>query len=585
SEEDLQNAEKYSMPIVFIVLTFVFGSLVAVALPLVLGIASVSVALALLFFLGQRLSLSVFILNMVTMVGLGLGIDYSLFMVNRFREEAASRETVSEAVAATMATAGKAVTFSGVAVMVGLAMMIPFTIVFLRSMGIGGMLVAALSVLVAVTLLPALLSILGRRVNSLRVIPRKYLLAGGGRFWRYFSRLVMRRPVAFLAVSAAAMVLLAWQVTGMTAGVPGVDDLSAASDSRKGIELFNEKWGQGEASPLNVVLETDSPYAVWETGFREGVKELKQRLEADNRVARVDAVSDLEVPAGFTSVLKDPLLLEGFARENPRTANMAAATVNLKGGSTTTVLKVVPAITPRSPAVMELVRELRADILPGIERLSGARAMVGGGPAEAVDFTDSLKQSFPWLVAVVLLITYGVLLLLFRSVVLPLKAIFMNLLSVAAAYGALVVIFQHGWGAGILGFTKPEGIIPFVPVILFSTLFGLSMDYEVFLLSRMREEYEAERDNERAVTLGLEKTGRIITTAALIMIAVFGSFSFAESIVIKEIGVGLAVSILLDATIVRVIIVPATMKLLGDWNWWLPGWLDRLLPHLGGHKI
>lgn len=581
SEKDLRVAEQYSLPLILVILVFVFGSLVATGLPVALGLASVSMTLALLYFLGQRVDLSIFVLNMVTMVGLGLGIDYSLFMVSRFREELKSRGSPLEAVAGTLATAGRAVTFSGVAVMVGLAMMIPFSIVFLRSLGIGGMLVAALSVLVAVTLLPALLSLLGRRVNSARVIPARYLQTGGGRFWRFWSRMVMRRPGLFLVVSVAVMVALAFPVRGMTAGTPGVEDLSADSDSRLGVNLFEEKWGLGELSPLYIVLKGENDNAVWAPGFRDGLAELGQRLKSDPRVARVESIAELDMPRDVSGFLEDPRLLQSFARENPQTAGMAASLVDLKGGSRTTIVRVVTSIPPRSPEVRELVRELRGGILPDIGRLSGFKVMVGGGPAEAVDFTASLKEAFPYLVAAVLLITYFVLLFLFRSVILPLKAIFMNLLSVSAAYGVLVLLFQNGWGEGILDFTRPDGIIPFVPVILFSTLFGLSMDYEVFLLSRIREEYRRLGDNEEAVALGLEKTGRIITTAALIMIAVFGSFALAESIVIKEIGVGLAVSIFLDATIVRIIVVPATMKLLGGWNWWLPGWLDRVLPEFG----
>lgn len=578
SEKDLMRAEQYSLPVILVTLVFVFGSLVAAGLPLVLGGASVVVALAALFFIGHEVKLSVFVRNIVTMVGLGLGVDYSLFIVNRFREELVKNGSPLQAVQSTLKTAGRAVIFSGAAVVIGLAMLILFTIVFMRSLGIGGVLVAAISVLVAVSLLPALLSLLREKVNSARVVPARYLQSGGGRFWHKWSCLVMKQPLPFLLASVALLVALAWPVRQMIATSPGVDDLSPQSDSRVGVELFTQKWGLGELSPIYVVIKTDSNCGVFAPGFREGLAQLSQKLKNDPRVARVDSIAELDLP---TEVPCDLLKIKTLLEDKPVTAANLASLVSPSGMGKATMVRIVPAIEPRARETKNLVRELRTDILPGIGGLQGAIMLVGGGPAEAVDFSDSMSHSFPYLVAAVLIITYMVLLLLFRSLILPLKAIFMNLLSVSAAYGVLVLVFQEGWGESILNFKAAGGIIPFVPVILFSVLFGLSMDYEVFLLSRIKEEYELTDDNEKAVARGLEKTGRIITTAALIMIAVFGSFALTESIVIKEIGLGLAVSIFLDATIVRVVMVPATMKLLGKWNWWMPKWLARILPDFG----
>lgn len=579
SERDLIRAETYSLPVIMLVLVFVFGSLAAAALPLLLGVASVSLTMAALFFLGQVVALSVFVRNIVTMVGLGLGVDYSLFIVSRFREELAGLGSVRRAIGATLASAGRAVAFSGGAVMVGLAMLTLFSFIFMRSLGAGGILVAAFSVILAITLLPAILSVLGNRINTLRVIPARYLRTGGGRFWHGWSRLVMRHPVFFLLASMAVLLALTWPVHRLASGSPGVDDLSRDSDSRRGVELFTEKWGIGEASPIYVVFNSGTDWSVWDPQFRDGLAALTQRLATDPRVARVQSITALPLPR---EVPRDQEVLLAFARENPQVAAAATSLVDFEGGSRSTIVRIVGAGEPRSSATRQLVRDLRA-WLPEESRFAGFEMLVGGGPAEAIDFTDVLTSSFPWLMGAVLAITYLVLLFLFRSILLPLKAIFMNLLSVGAAFGLLVLVFQDGRGSGLLGFTPPGGIIPFVPVILFSVLFGLSMDYEVFLLSRIKEDYDATGDNEHAVAAGLEKTGRIITSAALIMIAVFGSFTLTESIVIKEFGLGLASSIFLDATIVRIILVPATMKLLGSWNWWLPGWLDRILPRFSFH--
>ncbi|MHB1390293.1 MAG: MMPL family transporter [Thermoleophilia bacterium] len=574
SESDLIRAESYSLPLILVILMFVFGTLVAAGLPLLLGVASVTITLAALWLLGHEMALSVFARNMVTMVGLGLGVDYSLFIVSRFREELAAGREPREALTASMSSAGRAVVFSAAAVIVGLAMLTLFSFVFMRSLGLGGMIVAAVSLLVAITLLPALLVLLKARINSARVIPARFLQADGSRFWHGWSRLVMRRPVFFLLVCLGAMLALAWPVTGMRAGAPGIADLSPDSDSRLGVELFTQKWSLGDASPIYILFDSNVDWAAWSPDLRAGIRDLDAWLKADPRVARVESIAELPLPA---EVPRDPKLIAAFASEQPQTAAIAASLVDFNGGSRSTMVRVITGPGSGTSEAKQLVRDLRAH-LPSDSRFADMEVLVGGAPAEAVDFTDKLVGSFPYLVVAVLIITYLVLLLLFRSVLLPLKAILMNLLSVSAAFGLLVLVFQDGWGSSWLGFTPTPGIIPFVPVILFSVLFGLSMDYEVFLLSRIKEVYDETGDNELAVATGLEKTGRIITSAALIMIAVFGAFALTESIVIKEFGVGLASSIFLDATIVRVILVPATMKLLGDWNWWLPGWLDRLLP-------
>lgn len=570
SKHDLWQAERFALPAIIVILVVVFGSLVAAGLPALLGGASVMITLALLYFIGMRFDLSIFILNMVTMVGMGLGVDYSLFIVSRFREELARGESARAAVENTMATAGRAVVFSGAAVIVGMAMLVPFSFVFMRSLGLGGMLVAAISVAIAVSLLPAVLGVLRQRVDTARVIPAQRL-TGGGRLWLNWSRMVMRRPVVFLILSAALLLALALPVTRMQAGSPGAHDLSPGTDSRQGLDLFAEKWGVGEASPVYVVIDTAVADGVWSRDFRAGLAELEERLAADERVDRVYSLAGLDLPYDARDVRESIL-------HDPQAAARTAAVVNLKGDHDISLVRIVTRTEPTRKETKRLVEDIREVIIPAIGEFATADVSVGGSAAEAVDFTALLKHSFPFLLAAVLAITYVVLLMLFRSVLLPLKAIFMNLLSVSAAYGVLVLIFQEGYGSGLLGFTPTEGIVPFVPVILFSVLFGLSMDYEVFLLSRIKEEYDQSGDNQRAVSVGLQKTGRIITTAALIMIAVFSSFTLAESIIIKEFGVGLAVSILIDATIVRVVIVPATMKLVGGWNWWLPSWLDRILP-------
>lgn len=578
SEEDLRTAETYGLPVVAVILVLVFGSIVAAALPVALGGLSVTMSLATVYLLGHWTPISIFVLNLVTMLGLGLGIDYSLFIVSRFREELSAGRGPAAAMRATVVTAGRAVIFSGAAVIIGMAMLMIFNIVFMRSLGLGGVLVAAFSVLVAVTLLPALLTLIGRRVNAVRVIPSSMLKGGGGSFWHSWSRMVMKYPLLFLVVSMGLLLVLAWPVKDIRAASPGVDDLPPDSGSRRGIELLAEKWSPGAVSPVYVVFDTGKSFGVFEDGFTQGLVELDRVLESDGRVDRAESYTDIPVLPD-PGLIKNPGKLIDYVSRYPAEAATLASLVNLEGGSRKTIMRVIP-VEPGSPETRELVRELRSNILPRIEGLPADGYAVGGSAAEVTDFTAVLVDAFPYLLGAVVVVTYIVLLLLFRSLVLPLKAIFMNILSVSAAYGVLVLVFQEGLGGGLLNIEPQDGILPFVPVILFSILFGLSMDYEVFLLSRMKEEYTASGDNEHAVSVGLEKTGRIITTAALIMIVVFGSFALTRSVVIKEFGVGLAVSILLDATVVRVILVPATMKLLGDWNWWLPSWLDRIIPEM-----
>ncbi len=552
TEEDLRRAELYTFPVAMLVLLFVFGSVVAAVMPLAVGLAAVTITLAALFGLGHLTDVSVFALNTASMVGLGVAIDYSLLIVSRFREELAANP-LPEALARTVETAGEAVLFSGLAVVIGLSGLLWVGFRFIQSIGLAGAIVVAVSIGAALTLLPALLGILGPRINLLTVArPR-----AAERFWGALARWVVRRAaVVFLAVTAL-LLGLASPVRRMEVGVPGVENLPAHVPARVGWELFQAEVPEQEASPLLVVVRTGSPWLTQEK--LNGLFELTQKVAADPGVDRVQGLTTL-VPGADPARLGQILALQAI-RPDPQ----LSAAISRFYRDDVFVFRVIPKDPPGSQAARALADRLQALPVP-----NGWELLVGGQSAGERDFIERLYGDFPKAVAFVLALMYLVLLVTFRSAILPLKAVIMNSLSILGAYGVLVLIFQDGRLAGLLNYTPTGWVDAIVPVLMFCVLFGLSMDYEVFLLSRIREEYLAGGDNNGAVAAGLEKTGRIVTSAAFILIIVALSFSLGGLLTIKKMGVGLAVAIALDASIVRALLVPATMALLGRWNWWLP---------------
>jgi len=571
SERDLRRAEMLAFPFAVIALLLVFRSVVAAVLPALVGGGAVIASLALLFGLGQITTLSIFVLNITTLFGLGLGVDYSLFIVSRFREELAHGRNVEEAVAITVATAGRAVTFSGLTVSIGLLGLIFFRINMLRSVGMGGMLVVLIAVFAAITLLPAVLAIIGTRVNAFPVrLPRLW-----GRkqiqpnpdgltntdpqygFWYRLSQLVMRYPVRIFVSVLLFMIALGLPFLGVRFSAPDASILPADVPSRAAYDLLASRFNARETTPILLAVQTKGNVLT-----PDNIRNLYayvRRIEADPRVARVDsivsadprfALDQYEVLYTHPQLVADPYL---------------SAFLKTSVAGDTTMISVISKYGMLDQHSQELVQTIR-----NTHPENGITVLVDGGTAGNIDYVHSLYTDFPIAVLIVSITTYIVLLLFFRSLFLPLKAILMNTLSILASYGALVVIFQNGFMHQVLGFTPLSFVEASSPILLFCALFGLSMDYEVFLLSRIQEAYWQTGDNTKAVALGLQRSGRIITSAALIVIVVSACFATADMILVKALGLGMALAVALDATLVRGLLVPATMRLLGDWNWWLP---------------
>ena len=561
SERDLLRAEAITLPLVLVVLVLVFGAVVAAGIPLLLGFMSVVVAWAALYGLSLVMDLSVFVTNIATMLGLGIGIDYSLLMVSRFREELRGKP-VDAAVEATVARAGKAIVFSGLAVIVGLFGLLTFEMAAIRSIGIGGITVMAFLMIGSLIWLPAVLAILGNRIDKLSLPFRRP--AGQGRGWARLARFVMRHPGAILVATAALLLLLGSPFLRVRFGVPGADVLPPDAPARQGLELLQRHFQRG--SLPSVIVTISDPRGAVRPANVSVIDEISTKLKAHREITSVTSLTSLLNTLGMGGARIEEHVRTDFAALPEA---LRARLGELSSPNTTLVLAETSG-EPNSESLQQLVREIRAVSAPGRE------IHVGGEIAVFMDFVNAVYGHFPWAVALVLGVMYVVLLFLFASLVLPLKAVIMNALSITAAYGALVFVFQEGHLSELLRF-QPQGFVEAtIPVLMFFALFGLSMDYEVFLLSRIRESWQRTGDNTASVAEGLQRTGGIITGAAAIVIVVAAAFSTAELVILKALGVGTALAVLVDASIVRVLLVPSTMRLLGHLNWWAPGWLARL---------
>jgi RND superfamily putative drug exporter len=574
SERDLRRAEFLAIPFAIIALLLVFRSVVAAILPALVGGGAVAVSLALVFGLGQITPLSIFVLNITTLFGLGLGVDYSLFMVSRFREELAHGRNVEEAVAITVATAGRAVIFSGLTVSIGLAGLIFFRINFLRSVGMAGVMVVLLAVLAAITLLPASLAIIGNRINAFPIrLPRFWrrtssvttstlsqaapLANDHHGFWYQLSHVVMCYPVQVFVPVFILLVALGLPFLGVRFSAPDASILPPDVPSRAAFDLLAKRFNDRETTPILMAVQT--PGDVLTTTNIRNLYNYIRRIQADPRVARVDSV--VSADPRYTLEQYELVYTHPQQISDPYLSAFLKSSVS---GNTTMILVTSKygMLDQRSQALVQTIR----NTTPG----NGITTLVDGSTAGDMDYVTSLYTDFPIAVVVVAITTYIVLLFLFRSLILPLKAILMNTLSILASYGALVVIFQNGFLHQLLGFTPLGFVEASGPILLFCSLFGLSMDYEVFLLSRIQESYWQTGDNTRAVALGLQRSGGIITSAAVIVIVVSSCFATADMILVKALGLGMAIAVVIDATLVRGLLVPATMRLLGNLNWWLP---------------
>jgi putative drug exporter of the RND superfamily len=572
SERDLQRSEIISLPLAALALLLVFGSAVAAGVPLVVGGSSVLVALGAIYVVASVTPMSIFVLNLATLLGLGLGVDYSLLLTSRFREELAKRpadeaDRVREAVRLTVATAGRAVFFSGLTVLLGLLGLVLFEFMILRSVGIAGGVVVALAVLAALTLLPALLALFGQHLDRLairRVSPRS---AAEGP-WARLARRVMQRPLAVFIPTLAFLLLLGSPFLHVRFNAPDASILPPDVPSRAAFDRLREAFGEGEFAPIVVAIRTDGPAASADNLAR--LFDYSRRIGGDPRVSRLDSLVDVDP----RMTLAQYQLLYG---DPNGTRDLFLATVlSMTTKDDLTAFTITTPFGPNRDQGRDLVRDLRAaDGL--LAAPPGTSILVGGGAADVKDVVDGVADDFPRTAVFIIVTTYLVLFALLRSVILPAKALLMNALSITASFGALVWIFQDGNLSAFLGF-QPVGFVETTqPVILFCVLFGLSMDYEVFLLSRMKEVWDTTGDNTEAVARGLERSGRIVTSAALIVVVVAGSFAFADIVLIKALGLGVAIAVALDATVVRALLVPSTMRLLGRWNWWMPASLERFV--------
>jgi len=566
SQEDLRRGESVAFPIATFTLLLVFGTLIAAILPAAVGGGGVLVGLGIVFFMSQGIDMSVFALNIVTLLGIGVGIDYSLFYTSRFQEELRSGKSVDDAVLGANSHAGKAIMFSAITSLIGLISLVAFPVMMLRSVGIGAVAVIFAALLAALTLMPALLAILGHRVNRFRIGPDWAKRNG---FWVPLSNWVMKRPWMVLLPTVTILVLLAIPAGSMRLGTVDATILPDSLESRRGFDVLREEFGFALKTviPVGYTFE-GSPFARRNI---DNAYDIGRELERLDGVSRVISVVNLDPTFG-------PDQYEVLYQSPESITDVALARIVRETVRDGAILFLVESeLHPFWPETRALVAEIRSLLPP---EGNGGTLHVDGGASEITDIINALYGKFPIIIAVVLIVSYLSLMLLFRSVILPLKAVLLNLLSILASYGALVFVFQQGHFSGLLNFEAMGVIEATLPILLFAIIFGLSMDYEIFLLSRVAEAYDRTGDNEAAVAEGLQKSGMIITGAAGILIVVAASFVLADVVVVKAIGLGLAIAVFVDVTLVRALVAPAIMRIAGPWNWYLPGWLDRILPEV-----
>ncbi len=536
-ENDLKNGEMIGIPAALIVLVFVFGAAVAAGVPVVLGMLGILVAVGATALVSRVFGIGSVVINIITMIGLAVGIDYTLFIVERFREERAKGVEKIEAIVRSGDTASRAVLFSGVTVMIALAGLLIVPSNVFKGMAIGAILVVVSAVAVALTLLPAILSLLGDKINWLHLPGR-----GGGRvattgengFFAKTTAAVIKRPVLSVGVTLAILVAAAVPAMTIKLGSAGMEQMPPHLQSAQAFSVLDDKFSSGRLGPAHVLIEGDT-------------KSPDVGAAIDRLRAQVSSDSDF---GGFG----EP--------EYSADGRIIAIDVLVNGD-------------PLDESARAVVDRLRNEYIPAaFEDTDAVNVYVGGNSAGTTDYVNVMTSYLPIVIGFVLALSFVLLMMVFRSIIIPIKAIAMNLLSVGAAYGLLVLVFQHGFGADLLGFQESPTIAAFLPIFLFAVLFGLSMDYHVFLLSRIQERYLETGDNTGAVAYGLRSTAHIITGAAAIMLMVFGGFALGDMVDLQQMGFGLAVAVLLDATIVRSVLVPASMELLGDKNWYFPAWLE-----------
>ncbi len=533
-EPETGGGEMIGLVAAAVILLLAFGSLIAMGLPIGLALFGLALGVSSMSLITYVVAIPSWAPQMGSMVGLGVGIDYALFLVTRHREFIARGMTIEESVGRAVATAGQAVVFAGGTVVIAILGLAVAGVPFLTAAGIATSVIVLIMVVASVTLLPAFLGLAGHRINRFGI--RRHKSSDGraiGSRWERWGKHVTSNAWPYAIGVTLLLLALTAPVLSLRLGFPDEGALPESRTERRAYDLLVEGFGPGFNGPLVVAVDISEDASV--------IDPLLAAIQTDSGIAGV-----------------------------------TPAQVNAEAGVAT--ILAFPTTSPQEGATFETIKRLRADVFPEVLDQSPAKAHIGGGTASFADIGDRVNSRLPVFIAAVIFLSFLLLTVVFRSILVPLKAALLNLLSIGAAYGVLVMVFQWGWGLGLIGLEETVPIVSFIPMFMFAILFGLSMDYEVFLLSRVREEYLLTGDNDSSVIRGIASTARVITSAALIMISVFLGFVLGEEPVIKMMGLGLATAIFVDATIVRVVLVPATMKLMGDANWWIPGWLDRLLP-------
>jgi putative drug exporter of the RND superfamily len=576
SEADVRRSELATLPLVAIVLVFAFGAFVAAGLPIMVGLMSITTTLAILYGLAQFLNVSSLAQSVVTLFGLGAGIDYALLMVNRFREELELGRSSREAAAITTRTAGRSVLFSGLTVAIAMGSLLIPNLDFVRSLGVAGLIVISLTVITSVTALPALLALLGNSVNIPRRLRRSLRLDQPSPVWGALAVGVMRHPWLWLGLCASVMVALALPASGMKLGATGAFGLAKHVESRRALELIKPLELGGAMDTFDVVIDLGKP-----RGYNS---EARAQFEAlDSALSKLPEVRLVSSPFLLG---KQPALTNAAPERRSDAATGLGVTLGAAVDATRQYISqnrqyIHLAVIPKNPVRSDQVSDWISQLNTQAQQAGFDTVLVGGLPVLALEFANAVVKAMPLAIGVVCVATFIILAIAFRSLVIPLKSILMNGLTVASSYGIITMVFQNGLFANLLAVPTDVGVIESsLPLVIFAITFGLSMDYEVFLLSRIQEGHLAGLSTREAVRLALQSTAGVITSAALIMIIVFAAFLQGDVVANKVIGLGLVVAVALDATIVRLILVPAVMVLAGKWNWWLPEWLKRWLPHV-----
>jgi len=566
SAEDTERGEQRALPLTLVVLVVAFGALVAALLPVAVGVLAITIALGLVTVAARFVPMSVFVLNITTMVGLGVGIDYSLLMVTRFREELNRGLSPADAAIRTIETAGSAVVTSGLTVLVGFAALLTTPLSDTRSVGVGGLLVVLVAVLLATTFLPATFAILGRNIDRPKWLARPLARFHAPTGWERWARWLGHRPWRAVACGGGAIALLTSPLAQLRLGLPAINWFPPQSESGQGLAALRAMGASGVLQPIRVVVQLPEGESALTAPQLAGLKALTDVLRRDSRVREVRGVASIRSGLSTLQLAMYYSDARAVKAKNPKFFD-----AYLSADERVTLLDVIPADTLSFAGMMQVARHVRALVHEKLRGLNGAEILVGGFAASNVDTQLALLGRFPETVGLVLGITAIMLFVAFRSLLVPLKAVLLNCLSVGASFGLTVLVFQHGYGGRVFGLEGPtEAIWVVVPVLVFAIVFGLSMDYEVFLLTRVKEVFDKTGRNDYATMEGLSATASTITSAALIMILVFGTFAFARVLAVQFVGFGLAAAVLLDATLIRMVLVPAIMQIAGRWNWW-PG--------------